>query len=86
MTPVQMPWTHWAHIYQVQDILAGTWKVHIRQSGQWDLVYLTHVKKGSLVQALLSSCCANKLVIAEIWKFKFVCEMFFCTAPGELNF
>ena len=40
-----MPWTHYDHIYQVQDILAGTWKVHIRQSGQWDLVYSIHVKK-----------------------------------------
>ena len=28
--------------------MAGTWKVHIRESGQWDLVYLTHVKKAAL--------------------------------------
>ena len=53
MTPVQMPWTHWVHIYQVQDILAGTWKVHIRQSGQLDLVYLTHVKKAALFMLYL---------------------------------
>ena len=43
MILVQMTWTHWVHRYQVQDILSGTWKVHIRQSGQWDLVYSIHV-------------------------------------------